>query len=47
MEPAAKVGMLYDELDDYLMKLYGLSAKHRDMIRRSLEGQNRFLPPGT
>jgi predicted RNA methylase len=45
MEPAAKVGKLYDELDDRIMELYGLSVKHRDIIRESLKGKNRFLPP--
>lgn len=45
MEPASKVSSLYDELDDRIMELYGLSVKHRDIIRESLKGKNRFLPP--
>lgn len=45
MEPAAMVSELYEELDDRIMKLYGLSAKNCGIIRESLRGKNRFLPP--
>ncbi len=47
MEPGAKAGMLYEELDDCIMKLYGLSAKNRDIIRGTFKGKNRFLLPGS
>jgi predicted RNA methylase len=45
MKSTSKVSILYDELDNCIMELYGLSAKHRDIIRESLKGRNRFLPP--
>jgi len=46
MEPGAMVRKLYDELDGCIMRLYGLSAKNCGIIRESLKGKNRFLPPG-
>lgn len=45
MKPGARISLLYDEFDDHIFGIYGLSAKHRDMIRKSLKGKNRFLPP--
>ena len=39
-----EVASLYEELDDYIMSLYGLDPKEKDIIHKSVMGQNLFLP---
>jgi hypothetical protein len=37
------IGGLYEELDQHIMELYGLTAEQQDTIRTALEGSNLFL----
>ena len=40
----ANVGGLYDELDKYIMSLYKLGSRERDIVERSMVGKKLFLP---
>ncbi|OQB15550.1 MAG: Modification methylase VspI [Firmicutes bacterium ADurb.Bin193] len=44
MQSSQNIENLYETLDDYIMEIYGLPPKSRNIIRESLVGKNRFLP---
>lgn len=43
MRASGSVETLYDELDETIMQLYGLSRRHIATIRKTLEGRNLLL----
>ena len=43
MNSSENISGLYEDLDSDIMQLFGLSEKHRDIIKKSLCGKNLFL----
>ena len=43
MNSSENISGLYEDLDSDIMELFGLTAKHRDIIKKALRGKNLFL----
>lgn len=43
MNSSENISGLYEDLDSDIMELYGLSTKHRDVIKNALRGKSLFL----